>query len=119
MRNFSLKHSLLCLAKYRLYMPLRQYQTLPLLSRVCSANSTFWILFCRVKIYKYYSFMNNFFKQFRHENHPVNAGFLTNLFIRTNKDPKFCHIWTLCRNFIKILKAFRQCSPLNVNFKRN
>ena len=41
--------------------------------------------------------MNNFFKQFRHENHLVNAAFLTALFIRTNKDPKFCHIWTLCQ----------------------
>ena len=40
-----------CLAKYRLYMPfLRQYQTLRLHSRVCPANSTTWILFCRVKI---------------------------------------------------------------------
>ena len=83
----------------------RQYQTLPLLSRVCLDNSTTWILFCRVKICKCYSFMNNFFKQFWHENYAVNAAFLTNLFIRTNKELKFCHIWTLCRNFIKILQA--------------
>ena len=33
----------------------------------------------------------------------VKAAFLTNLFIRTNKDPKFCSIWTLLRYSVKTL----------------
>lgn len=38
-----------------------------------------------------------FIKQFRHENHSVDAAFLTDLFIPTNKYPKFCATWALCR----------------------
>ena len=67
---------------------LRQYQTLLLLSRVWPANSTAWILSCYERFN--YSIMNDFLKQFWHENRPFSAAFLTNLFIRINKDPKFC-----------------------------
>ena len=92
MRHFSLK-TRFCQVSCKiqtLYALLRQYQTLPLLFRVYPANSTTLILFCRVKICTYYS---------------VNTAFLTNLFIWTNKDPKFCHIFTLRKNFIKTLQA--------------
>ena len=102
MRNFSSKHSLLCLAKYRLYM---SFETISDAAFTFDpANSTACILFFKVKVC-IINLWTVFFKQFWHENHPVNAAFLTNLFIRTNRDLKFCQIWTLCKNFTKILQA--------------
>ena len=46
-----------------------------------------------------------FFQRSWHENHSVNATFPRNLFIRTKKDPKFCPIFVLCRQYVGTLQA--------------
>ena len=43
------------------YDLLRGYWTLPLLSRVCSANSTTRIVFSSASVCNYYSFLNDFY----------------------------------------------------------
>ena len=48
------------------------------------------------------------------ENHSVNAAFLTDLFNRTNKDPKYCPIWTQCRYSLGTLLAIRYSATQDI-----
>ena len=66
-------------------------------------------LFSIASIHRYHLFMNDFYPTVSHENHLVNSAFLTDLFIRTKKNPKFCPIWALGRHFVSILQLF--CIP--------